>query len=466
MGGKESGKNQVAKAKAEKADGPAKEKKEPQPPKPKEEDRIKATNDLEDQMKELKAQLDVVQKNIEKNKEADSGRQAERQEMWARLDVIKQERDLLKHKKEEYFQILQGQRTKDRELKGMEKGFNQWSEESIDSEIRKLEHKMMTTSMNIKDEKKVMQEIKLLKAKKPEAARKERDLEVMKAETEASGPADVTNVAEALETVKEEIAVKTAAHQKLYEEISNHKKDSSQDDGFTECKKQRDEIRDKMNALREKVNHVWTEYRAAQTLFNQWEKKVRVEKRAEQEAKRQKENIEWAAAQAEKDLEKPSPHLADKILLEQTLQFCNDLLPKQAVEEAQEEKKEFAQLVEGAKILCKKADRQAEFFHAPKGRKGVKKEAKKPKSVAIKHTSQTLEVFDELKVKAPISLDQLPPVIKELEEKLAVLVKKDAEWEAERKKKIEESKALAAETKVADAAAEPAEASAEAAAEA
>merc|ERR1712228_234711 len=86
------------------------------------------------------------------------------------------------------------------------------------------------------------------------------------------------------------------------------------------------------------------------------------------------------------------------------------------------------------------------------GSKPKGKEASKP----IKHNAVTFKLFDELKLDAPITLDDIPPTLEKLEAELAKYEAKVADWEKnkeERKAKIlagedvEDEKEAEAQTK-------------------
>merc|ERR1712048_1298182 len=94
--------------------------------------------------------------------------------------------------------------------------------------------------------------------------------------------------------------------------------------------------------------------------------------------------------------------------------------------------------------VLKKKGEDEEFYFAPtkaKTQKG-KKSKSEGSSKAIKHNAETFRLFDQLKLDAPISTDDVPPLIEKLEEQLENYQKKVKEWREtleEKKKKIMES---------------------------
>merc|ERR1712048_212677 len=87
-------------------------------------------------------------------------------------------------------------------------------------------------------------------------------------------------------------------------------------------------------------------------------------------------------------------------------------------------------------VLLKKEDRDEEYFFAPtKGKKGESK-AKADKSEGsskpIKHNAETFRLFDQLKLDAPITTNDIPALLVKLEEQLEMYKEKVKEWEEKR----------------------------------
>merc|ERR1712217_752801 len=95
-------------------------------------------------------------------------------------------------------------------------------------------------------------------------------------------------------------------------------------------------------------------------------------------------------------------------------------------------------------VLMKKEDRDEEYYLAPsakgkksKGKKGAKAEGSSGKP--IKHNAETFRLFDQLKLNAPITTDEVPALLEQLQVKLADFQQKVKVWEEtteEQKKKI------------------------------
>merc|ERR1719444_580959 len=115
--------------------------------------------------------------------------------------------------------------------------------------------------------------------------------------------------------------------------------------------------------------------------------------------------------------------------------FCKSLVQTKD-NEAKEEKKEIAHNnPEGTQVLAKKEDRE-EFFFVPTAKKKGKSKNKGTKaegsSKPIKHNAETFRLFDQLKLDAPITTDDIPALLEKLEAQLESYKEKVKEWEEKR----------------------------------
>merc|ERR1711948_27772 len=135
------------------------------------------------------------------------------------------------------------------------------------------------------------------------------------------------------------------------------------------------------------------------------------------------------------------PHVTEITLIEQTISFCESLTTTKAKEEKTEKKDLTGDNPEGTVMLGKKEDRD-EFWFAPTKEKKTGKKAKGKESAGskpIKHNAETFRLFDQLKLDAPITTDEVPALLEKLEEKLADFQHKVKVWEEtkeEKKRKI------------------------------
>merc|ERR1712217_832240 len=128
----------------------------------------------------------------------------------------------------------------------------------------------------------------------------------------------------------------------------------------------------------------------------------------------------------------------------QTIAFCESLTKKKAEAEEQEKKEVQHGDTKGLEVLMKKEDREEEYYYAPtaKGKKGKSKKganADGSSAKPIKHNAETFRLFDQPKLNAPITTDEVPALLEQLQEKLADFQQKVKVWEEtkeEQKRKI------------------------------
>merc|ERR1712066_562545 len=97
-------------------------------------------------------------------------------------------------------------------------------------------------------------------------------------------------------------------------------------------------------------------------------------------------------------------------------------------------------LPDGASVLMKKEDRDEEYYLAPsaKGKKGKAKKSGKAEGSAkpIKHNAETFRLFDQLKLDAPITTDEVPALVEKLQAQLEDYNAKVKVWEETKQEKI------------------------------
>merc|ERR1712151_1462720 len=116
------------------------------------------------------------------------------------------------------------------------------------------------------------------------------------------------------------------------------------------------------------------------------------------------------------------------------MSFCKSLTQTKGPVEKEEKKEVAYELPKGAEVLQKKEDRDL-FYYEPtaRGKKG-KAKPKKDESASkpIKHNAETFNLFDKLKLDAPITTDDVPPLVEKLEAKLVEYNEKVKGWEEKR----------------------------------
>lgn len=427
--------------------GAADDNKKPQ--KPDEAAFTKRLDAVKDKIDALKKKQEKLTEEINAKNTGKEAYEASRQALYDELSAVKSE-------KEEKMSALKGLKDSEQERRREEKDTKQKmgklekdlsSEEDIDKQIMALEYKMSTTTMSLKDEKDIMNQIKKLKAGRPELLRKVKEYENMKAKCESSVAVNALPVKEQIDALQKEFSSKAEKHNEIYNKIKELKEKRALEMGdVTQLIEKKQALKSEIMTLQEERNAIWNEKKEQMRVYNEWDKKQRLARKKEMEARWAAEEAERLARDAAWELEKPNPYLNETTLLEQTIDYCRQLLGVGA-EKAAEEKVDPSQWkapVEGAQVLMKKADRDAEFFFAPtKGKKGLKgkktEEKEDKKGSKIKHTADTFKIFQDLKLPAPMTTADVPPLLEKLLESQKEYAEKVKKWEDERKAKIEEA---------------------------
>merc|ERR1712151_816437 len=178
--------------------------------------------------------------------------------------------------------------------------------------------------------------------------------------------------------------------------------------------------------------------------FQELLRKKRQEQQDRIAAERVARQKEWEERSRQKKVEKmdEQPFVTEITLIEQTIKFCKSLTSGKEVEKKEDKKDIEHKNMDGLQVLGKKDERDEFWFEPTKGKKnkGSKPKGKEAGTAKpIKHNAETFKLFDQLKLDAPITLDDIPPTLEKLEAELVKYEAKVADWEKnkeERKAKI------------------------------
>merc|ERR1712232_1216965 len=168
--------------------------------------------------------------------------------------------------------------------------------------------------------------------------------------------------------------------------------------------------------------------------YKQELRRIKQERAQEDRIKRQKEYEERKRVREADKLDE-QPYIQEIALVEQCIAFCKALTQAKGPVEEEEKKEIKHDLPKGAEVMVKKEERE-EFYLEPtaKGKKS-KTKAKKDdgeKAKPIKHNAETFQLFDKLKLDAPITTDDVPALVEKLEAKLVEFNGKVKKWEEQR----------------------------------
>merc|ERR1712228_920941 len=202
-------------------------------------------------------------------------------------------------------------------------------------------------------------------------------------------------------------------------------------------------------------------FREEERKFQEALRKKKQEQQERYQAERVAREKEWESRNRQKKVEKldEQPFVTEITLLEQTIKFCKSLTSGKEEEKKEEKKDIDHKNMDGLQVLGKKDERDEFWFEPTKAKKskGSKTKGKEAGTAKpIKHNAETFKLFDQLKLDAPITLDDIPPTLEKLEAELVKYEAKVADWEKnkeERKAKIlagedvEDEKEAEAQTK-------------------
>merc|ERR1719277_348736 len=317
-------------------------------------------------------------------------------------------------------------------LNKMKKSIGYTSEGDIDERIATIEFKLWTDTLSLKEEKEYLKEIAELKKNRPKVAHV-KNMEDSLQNRDLGG-----NLREQIQTINEEMALYRDGKKKVQEkmtELMESRRDKLGD--LDEVMNQRNEIGKKIADKVKERNDLRDAFRAKEREFNQYlaeQRRIRQEKAQEERNARQ---AEYEKIKRQRQAEKldEQPHIQEITLIEQTILFCKSLTTSKDKEEKEEKKEIQHDLKDGMEVLAKKEDRD-EFYFVPTAKKKSKSKNKGGKAEGstkpIKHNAETFRLFDQLKLDAPITTDDIPATLEKLEALLEEFKNKVKKWELNR----------------------------------
>jgi len=340
------------------------------------------------------------------------------------------------------------------------------TEDQIDERIAALESQMWSQRLSLAEEKRLLSEIAMLSSKKPQVSQFTR----MAASAARGGDSNeslkqkVDEINEQLRIRREEkksIAQRYHAHiegmkaiinEKLHERSAVEEEHQRLERRHSAWQARVEKSSERAARTREREERL--QARREEEERRQRERQGRVDKAEEARLKKKEELTEkrHAKLEAPDDSEdelldaaaavtaaQEPPHFAEVVLLEQTLQFCRSILPRE--EERPEEKKSVEyNNPEGSVIVIPKEQRGMDFLIPPvKPRRSEAKSMKQREKLkkaenlkTIRHNVHSFSLFEKLMMDAPLSTDDLPATIEKLRDHLDKRRAEIATWEAKR----------------------------------
>ena len=316
-----------------------------------------------------------------------------------------------------------------------------FSQEQVDRKIKELEMQQQTQSFSVKEDKKIMEEIKRLTANKPMIKQYDEANESLK------GVKDHHNTLYTqLKAKNADLAVVKEEEEKCKERMDKAKeKDDAKRSDIPSLYKERDDIKKEVNKHRDVVRKLRDDYNEKRKEWQSYTKQQKDIKHKEYLKQKAAQQAEYEARKKayEEEMAKRDPWEEEKAICEQLISWTEKYLPKK-----EEVKDSGPEIDHGGKQPLKKADLdEGDPFAGLKKSKSKKKGGgmtggasgapatlAKQKSMKLSHSPEDFVMWEKLGFKAPIVSEDCLALHAQLLEK--------REWlkTAPPKKKKEEAK--------------------------
>ncbi|KAL8455134.1 hypothetical protein Emag_000971 [Eimeria magna] len=391
-------------------------------------DRIQAETTA---IEELKAKINDLQQRISAVIGGREEYNMEKQNRQSRLDALQKQIDELEEKRKVLFEKIQQKQKEGADLKqsatDLRRKIGFSSVEDIDQKVAALEHSMMTSTLSLKEEKALLEEIKRLKNSKPLLS-KYQALEQSANSLEDTSVVPLRAMLDDVRTKLLELRTLKREESMKYKELleKSLRKVTAGCTGYDFI--DRREVQAELSREMQK--------------YQVYLQQVRRERGLKMKEERERRNLENERLQLMRDLERVEselPYEAECLLLAQTIQYLQKIIEEPSSVSEKDKEEADAENSGLAGALLPKSQRKEVFFYAPKhkGKQGKENEKKKEKSKMLKYDVGTLAYFEQCGVTAPVTIDDVPGCLEKLETKLQNF--KELQYESSRK--VDERKA-------------------------
>lgn len=312
--------------------------------------------------------------------------------------------------------------------------------EQIDEAIEKLENRVQHSSLSLNEEKKILDDIRKLKASRSAVGQYTEKLDTLAQDDTARSElqAGIKALDEELNKVKAEEEVLRAELAVIREKEQEKGSDvpgliAERDEAREVCKQAYEKIKD----LRAEHDAVWAEFKAQEKLWREQQNEERIRRREEYAAEKAARDAERAARIAEMA---PEPFDKEITMCEQLTAYIARFTASSSGP-AQEESSKATEVapLDGMKVFARKEADEADAWltGSAGGKKGKGKKkagattaAAAPAPVKIVHSLDMLDAFATLKISVPTSAATLSASLTEVEAKKADFLKKREEAKA------------------------------------
>ncbi|KAF9370136.1 hypothetical protein CPB97_002987 [Podila verticillata] len=418
--------------------------------KPNQDDKTKTLEEIEAKMEKIRPRLNAVRDAISSvTQKSDADPRTALRKRLGELREMQAENKRGKQVKIDQLNALSNSlKKKIADLKSTQDKLPFKTLDAVEAQIVKLEKQLESGSIKLVEEKRILQEISVLKkAKKTVEATQAQQIAI---------DADKAAIAALRETIDDQTAKALSAEyntlQAQVDEISKAKDEvwKKRNDLFDE----RTRLQKELDELYQQKKAVNDEYFTALRDYNKFQQDLQVRKREEYNAKKQQELEEkrLAIAKEERELAEIPAYSNEIVTCESVykylLSFSTD--EKRIAEAAaigvttvEAPKANIRQVdatanVPSGVMLAKKADKVEEVFFAGKSKKNKGPKEKKVEANSFKLPLAVLEQLVELKVVVPTSTVDLEKTLDALAEKRDFFKANQEKATAENKRKAEE----------------------------
>ena len=366
-------------------------------------------------MSELTARLEQIKKNLEA-RDTGRGDSAEVAVAKARLNEAKSKSRMLQQEKRNiYDQISAADDLKKQQqdlTTRLKAQLTFFSVEEIERRIKALEHKQQTSSLTIKEDKAMMEEIKRLSSNKPMIRQYDEAQESLKGVRDHH-----TTLYTQLKAKNADLTVVKEEEEKLREALDKVKsKDDAKKADVPALFKERDQLRkditehrDTIRKLRDDFNEQRKEWQTYLRQQKEIKQKEFLERKALRQAEYEAQKKAWEEEEAKRD-----PWEQEKLICEQLLVFCAKYLPKADAGPAEEKVVDHGKFVPVTKANLDDDDPYAGLKKTKSKRKGggggsvpgAPASLTKQKSMKLVHAPEDLGLWSTLGFKAPATSDE------------------------------------------------------------
>lgn len=410
------------------------------PVKPDVEEHKAAVEQLQNEMHKRKARVDEIKQAIDQKRNFDGG--PEFQKARSKLNQLsssfKAQLESKKTLREELNSVNKSRDNLRAQLREMKSKVGVFSTpQKIDERISALEYDITHNTIDLKQENKTRDEMKRLAGLKPLTGTYAKAQEDLKA-----SDASRDQIMGSLKACDEKLTSIKGEEEQQRASVNEMRNKEAKNQDVPALIKERDECREVMNALWQKIQELREEHKIRHNQFWEDHKAWQQQNQEERRLKQVQREKEWAERNAERKAAAAEfagePYHKEVGLCEQLLSHLGKYQPQDKESPTSSAKEastsDAAIPFEGMKAV-KKPDTSDGFeaFLGNAGKKGKGKKGKAsssapaPQDQKLNHSLDMIDAFSKLKVSMPTTSSKVPGAVKEVEERKAYWLKKRAE---------------------------------------